>query len=198
MQPTTQTSRRATRDEAWFERLFTEHHGAIHAYAMRRSPGDADDIVSEVFTVAWRKREAVPEASLPWLYGVASREVLHAKRSHQRRHDLSVQAARYGERAAPNEADAVTDRIAAEDPVSRALRRLSVSDAEILQLWAWEQLEPVEIATVLGITGINARVRLHRAQRRLRAALEEAPAPHTPQQPAETPTTRLAMESGHE
>lgn len=194
MQSTNKPSGSAPRDEAWLEALFTSCHGAIHAYAMRRAPEDADDIVSEVFSVAWRKREAVPEPPLPWLYAVASREVLHVRRSYQRRHDLGTRVAAFGDRAAPNETDAATDRIAAHDPVSRAMRHLTESDAEILRLWAWEQLEPVEIATVLGITGVTARVRLHRAQRRLRAVLDDAPAPRQ----ADHPITRLAMESSHE
>ena len=42
---------------------------------------------------------------------------------------------------------------------------------EILRLWAWEQLEPSEIAVVLDISTVTARVRLHRARRRLESHL---------------------------
>jgi RNA polymerase sigma-70 factor (ECF subfamily) len=41
----------------------------------------------------------------------------------------------------------------------------------VLLLAAWEQLEPAEIATVLGITRTAARSRLHRARVRLREQL---------------------------
>ena len=55
--------------------------------------------------------------------------------------------------------------------VSAALDDLSESDAELLRLWAWEQLEPAEIAEVLGCSPGTARTRMHRARARLREAL---------------------------
>lgn len=65
----------------------------------------------------------------------------------------------------------VDDRMSIDAPLRRALARLGEDDAEILRLWAWEQLEPAEIASVLGISAAASRVRLHRARRRLEAAL---------------------------
>ena len=70
----------AGRDDLWFEDLFTRFHGPVRAYALRRAAHEADDIVAEVFAVAWRKRESVPDNALPWLYAVAAREMLHAFR----------------------------------------------------------------------------------------------------------------------
>ena len=55
--------------------------------------------------------------------------------------------------------------------VMAALGMLAESDREVLLLAAWEQLEPAEIATVLGITKTAARSRLHRARARLRDQL---------------------------
>ena len=52
-----------------------------------------------------------------------------------------------------------------------ALGMLAEADREVLLLAAWEQLEPAEIATVLGITRTAARSRLHRARVRLREQL---------------------------
>jgi RNA polymerase sigma-70 factor (ECF subfamily) len=49
-------------------------------------------------------------------------------------------------------------------------------DAELLRLWAWEQLAPGEIAGVLGITPNAASIRLHRARKRLRTALRKVEA----------------------
>ena len=48
-----------------------------------------------------------------------------------------------------------------------ALSQLSKSDREIVELSAWEELAPGEIAIVLGISPNAARVRLHRARHRL-------------------------------
>ena len=65
-------------------------------------------------------------------------------------------------------------------PWPRRWTRLRTEDAELLRLWAWEQLAPGEIATVLGITANAASIRLHRAREKLREQLRkvEAPAGH--------------------
>ena len=58
-----------------------------------------------------------------------------------------------------------------------AFRSLTEEDRELLALQGWEGLSAGEIATVLGCTGNAARIRLHRARRRLRAALAVAEIP---------------------
>ena len=50
-------------------------------------------------------------------------------------------------------------------------------DAELLRLWAWEQLTPAEIAEVLGITPNAASIRLHRAREKLREELRKTGEP---------------------
>jgi len=59
------------------------------------------------------------------------------------------------------------------DPVLHdALGSLSVSDQEVLRLWAWEDLAPSEIAVVLGVSANAVSIRLHRAKGHLAEALE--------------------------
>ena len=171
------------RDQAWFEDLFRRNHAAVLSYARRRViDSDAEDVVAEVFTVAWRKREEVPARALPWLYAVAAREVLHHHRSRQRRFALDERAASQPQVPGGDAYALVDDRMSIDPPLRRALGRLCEDDAEILRLWAWEQLEPVEIASVLGVSAAATRVRLHRARRRLEAMLRaQAHLPATPQ-----------------
>jgi RNA polymerase sigma-70 factor (ECF subfamily) len=54
-----------------------------------------------------------------------------------------------------------------DDVLHDALARLGEDDAELLRLWAWEQLGPAEIATVLGVTPNAVSLRLRRARTRL-------------------------------
>jgi RNA polymerase sigma-70 factor (ECF subfamily) len=143
----------------------------VLGYASRRAPHDADDIVADVFAVAWRKREDVPDNALPWLYAVAAREMLHTFRADDRRGRLSARLQATTCLVHPDPAEQIAGRLDAQAPVTRALELLSESDAEVLRLWAWEHLEPAEIATVLGITSVASRVRLHRARRRLESIL---------------------------
>ncbi len=59
------------------------------------------------------------------------------------------------------------------DGIAEALAALPETDAELLRLWAWEQLTATEIADALEITPNAASVRLHRAKEKLRAHLDD-------------------------
>jgi hypothetical protein len=69
-----------------FELLFRDHAGAVRAYAARRSSlDDADDVVAEVFLIAWRRIDDLPDDPLPWLLGVARRVLANRRRGEVRR-----------------------------------------------------------------------------------------------------------------
>ena len=57
--------------EERFTRLFDAHYAAVRAYAWRRGPDSADDIVAETFTIAWQRLDSLPAEPLPWLIGTA-------------------------------------------------------------------------------------------------------------------------------
>jgi RNA polymerase sigma-70 factor (ECF subfamily) len=63
----------------------------------------------------------------------------------------------------------------ADSGVRVALDALSSSDREILLLVAWEGLSPKQLAIALDMSQPAARVRLHRARRRLADALKRPP-----------------------
>jgi RNA polymerase sigma-70 factor (ECF subfamily) len=161
------------RAEARFERLYAEHGRAVLAYAVRRATGaqDAADVVAETFLVAWRRLDDVPpadEARL-WLYGVARHVLANQHRSERRRERLAERL----RRELPDALDTVPP-VGPDAAVVRAgLAQLGADDQEILRLSGWEELNPREIATVLGISHVAARSRLHRARHRLRAALRD-------------------------
>lgn len=169
------------RDEAWFDQLYARYKAHVMAYALRRIPTDADDVVACAFAAAWRKRDQAPERALPWLYAAASREVLHVLRSRSRREALGGRLAGHLEAVTPDHSAPADARLDAAVIVGEVLSRLPATDAEVLRLWAWEQLDPHEIALVLGIGPGAARVRLHRARRRLEAGIQRA----QPQAPPE-------------
>lgn len=169
-------SEHSARDEDWIIDLFGRHSGAVLAYARRRldSAEDAEDVVVEVFATAWRRRADVHDPALPWLYATASNVIAHVIRSDARRSRLGARLAAVRPIRDDTTSDHADDVAAASDArgaVAAALDDLSESDAELLRLWAWEQLEPTEIAVVVGCSPGTARTRLHRARSRLRAAL---------------------------
>lgn len=152
-----------------FEELAAEVYEPLQRYVRRRVVADAvDDVVSETMTTLWRRLDDVPrDAAHPWMYGVARRQVANHRRG-TRRHLRLIQRI---EAEPPTAANSDTSL----DPeLESALAELGESDREILRLWAWEQLETAEIATVLGLTANAASIRLHRAKKKLGENLEAA------------------------
>ena len=158
------------RREERFTLLYDAHKSAIRAYAWRRGPDTADDVVAETFMVAWQRLDDVPVDPLPWLIGVARNVRLNLLRGERRRHERDAHCA--SEDAVPSFAGEVEARAA----LRAALQRLSERDREILLLAAWERLDGQALAAVLGCSRTAAAVRLFRARRRLAAAMAEAEA----------------------
>jgi RNA polymerase sigma-70 factor (ECF subfamily) len=161
------------RGQAWFEALFASHSPAVRAFARRRIGDDADDAVAEVFTTAWLRRDVVPDHALPWLYRTLSHHVLHLQRTSAR-HARTVEAV--AGQPQPDTADPANGVASSVDDralVASGLARLTPDDRELLRLWAWEHLDVADLAYVLNVSSGTARVRLHRARRRLRAALQD-------------------------
>ena len=148
-----------------FRELFDGCFAPVTAYVRRRvGSQDAEDVVAEVFTVAWRRLEDIPPGvELPWLYGVARRTVANHRRAAHRRRRLA-------ERIEANVMPFATAD-AGHDDLLRALSSLSEADREILRLAAWEDLDADSIAFVLGCSRNAAALRLSRARRRLREAV---------------------------
>ena len=147
-------------------RLYERHAPAVHRYALRRSdPDTAEEVTAQVFLVAWRRRDALPQEPLPWLYGVARRALADQRRGASRR-------VRLRDRLEGTAVPGGTELELPDRGLANALGRLSETDREALLLRYWEELEPAQIARVMGCSRAAAVVRLHRARTRLRGALE--------------------------
>jgi len=153
--------------------LYERHAPAVFRYLARRAgPPAAEDLLSEVFIAALSASSRVVAhdsgSALPWLYGIGL-NVLH-------RHFRQQQPAPGVTRDLGMDWDAVDDRIDAWGERGRlraALAVLTDSDRELLLLVGWEGLSQAEAATALGISPGAARVRLHRARKRVLCTLEE-------------------------
>ncbi len=127
----------------------------------------ADDVVADVFVIAWRRLEEVPEDPLPWLLGVA-RRVLGNRRRGERRMAALL------DRLTSEQLAGRGDELVSADhgsAVLRALHSLTDRDQEVLLLVAWDGLDRQQAAAVLGVSTGAFAVRLHRARRRLVRAL---------------------------
>lgn len=140
----------------------------LRRFLVRRTdPATAEDVLAETLLVCWRRLEELPEQPLPWAYGVARHCLANAQRSVRRQQRVAAKLAVVDPPRKVSE-DPAGSR---DDVLHEALGRLREEDAELLRLWAWEQLTPTEIATVLDVTSNAVNLRLHRARRQLREEL---------------------------
>ena len=159
-----------------FQRLFADYNRHVLAYALRRcnERADAEDVVANTFTVAWRRFADAPaeELRLPWLYAIAARVLANQRRSARRLLALRLRLRELPEAPQPERSDLAQ--------VLTALRELRAEEQEVLRLAAWEGLTNAELAVALDCSENAATIRLHRARKRLaeQLAKEEPAAGH--------------------
>ncbi len=156
-----------------FEELYEDNHVPVLGYLLRRagSADDAADAFADTFLVAWRRLDdipAAPQARL-WLYGTARRILANQRRGERRRLALADRL-----RADLTASYRQPERTGEAAEISAAFGRLAEADRELLALAGWEGLDPGQIAAVLECSRNAARIRLHRARRRLAAELARA------------------------
>lgn len=149
----------------FYQRTSTQVFAYVRRYC---DEADCDDLVAEVFVVAWRRFAELPEEPLPWLIGVARKVVSEHWRASTRRRRLAVKAEVFRQVAGPDTATEAVERTT----MLTALAALSEDDREILLLTGWDGLDSAGAAAVLGISVVAARARLSRARRRLVAQFD--------------------------
>ncbi|MGY1734248.1 RNA polymerase sigma factor [Geodermatophilus sp. SYSU D01045] len=158
-----------------FATLFDRHATAVHRYLGRRVGELADDLLSETFLVAFRRRADYRPERLdvrPWLIGIATNLVHGAARAERRRYRVLARAAAEPDARPDDDPHDRLDAEALRGPLAAALAGLKTPDRDVLLLVAWGDLSYEEVATVLDVPVGTVRSRLHRARRQTRAALE--------------------------
>lgn len=151
-----------------FEELAPGWIEAVRRFLARRTDAaTADDVLSETLLVCWRRLDEMPGDQLPWIYAVARNCLANAERGRRRQERLVARIS-----AVDPPPEAVPD-MGGGDDLTEALAGLRADDAELLRLWAWEDLTAGQIAVVLGISANAASIRLHRAKQKLREELRK-------------------------
>jgi RNA polymerase sigma-70 factor (ECF subfamily) len=166
--------RRSQDDPEAFADLFDRHAPAMRRYAARRlGPSLADDIVSDTFLTAFRRRGRYDPShadARPWLYGITARLISRHRRVEIRFYRALVRSG-VDEIAEPY-AERVDDRVAAQQVgLAAALAQLSHRDREVLLLVAWAEMSYEDVARALDIPVGTVKSRLHRARAKTRQAL---------------------------
>jgi RNA polymerase sigma-70 factor (ECF subfamily) len=156
-------------DQVQFVATFRSHLQDISKYLTRRvEVSQVEDLASEIFEIAWRKRDSCPEGfELAWLYKIAGFVVSNHRKKLSRR-AITVPLLDH-DRSAPSAEDVALDG----SSVAQAFDELSAKDRQVLSLLVFEQLSIKEIAVVLGTTENNTSQRLKRARERLANNLKQ-------------------------
>lgn len=159
--------------------IFKGDYQRIFRYIMSmvQNTVEAEDLTQETFLRAYRRRDSLRAegAQTAWLYRIATHVCLDRLRQYARR--------------APKESEADLDQMDIPEPdapslqktieqgemsecVQNYLNRLSDSYRAVILLNDMHELTAPEIAQLLGESLSTVKIRLHRARRKLKIALE--------------------------
>lgn len=159
-------------DVGEYTRLVKEHSRSVYRYVMRRLSDWTlcEDVVSETFLIAWRRRDQFPpqDRELAWLYAIAFRVISNQRRSRDRRNRLTVRIAleREGSDSASNDSSEV-------ESIIKVVKYLRDDERVLLEHVYWERLTYREIAFILGVSENAVGTRINRAKRNLKSLLDE-------------------------
>lgn len=166
-----------------FELMYAQQVPLVRWYLRTRDRGeDIDDVVAEVFLVAWRRRESLPtspDACSAWLLAVARKTLANNYRSTARR-------ARLHDRLVPlriEEGDGPQLAIELDPTVERGLQLLPASDRQLFELIADPSMDLDAVARELECSRAALRTRIFRARRRFAAAYATCSADAAVQRP---------------
>jgi RNA polymerase sigma factor (sigma-70 family) len=165
-------------DPAAFERFYREYVDAVQRFVARRvdDPYLAADLTADVFVAAiesartYRRSRGEPVA---WLFGIARNVVADERRRNAKELRTTLRV-RGRELLDEDDLAASHERIDGESAARELhaqLERLPEGERAVLELVAVDGLSVGDAGAALGIGGVAARVRLHRARRRLERRL---------------------------
>jgi RNA polymerase sigma-70 factor (ECF subfamily) len=164
-------------DARAFEALYGEHRRIVAAtlYKVLGDRGELDDLIQEVFLIAFRGLERFRGDSKvsTWLYRICINVALGRLRHHGRRpapvtlepvHERTLDDGRDGPERLMERGEDVAR-------VRRALEALPPKKRVVLVMHEIDGLELKEIAGILGVPQVTARTRLHYAKKEFYAIL---------------------------
>lgn len=162
--------------EADFFALFQAYEARLRGFAVRRtrSTHEADDVVSEVMAIAWRRLDDIPpDRALGWLIHTAIKVDANRRRSTSRRKKAAARfEAEVIDQRFYDGIDRIRVPIEAREALAAAWEQLDEDDREVLRFVAWDGLNGKELAAALDIGDAAARKRISRARAQLRRHYE--------------------------
>lgn len=168
-------------DTEIFEAFYREHVEDLQRFIARRvgERERAADLTAEIFLAAiesaddYRPGRGTPRA---WLYGIARVVIANdaRRRDAERQREDRWRGSALLDSDDAARIDARLDAASRSRDLYAAMDRLPEAERAVLELVALDELTVAEAAAAIGLRPVTARVRLHRARRKLRAELEAA------------------------
>jgi len=155
-----------------FEQLYRTYFADGHRFTswLTHDPAVADDLTSETFVRAWARRERLRTETLKAYLLAIARNLFLNHRRRTARFEVLPQSLPDGGPSAMRRTGARMDL----DRMTAAMARLPEPDRMALIMRTEHSLNYAEIARVLEISEGAARVKVHRARRRLLEDLRTA------------------------
>jgi len=163
----------AQKDEMAFGKLYDKYFDGIFGFVYRRTDDEAltADLTSQVFLKALQNIKKYEYRGLPfsaWLYRIASNEVNHYYRKHNKTVIFSLEEGRVADLIDETE-ESSEERIAV---LMKCLKEMPTSIIEVLELRFFEEKNFNEIAFILEITESGAKMRTYRALEKLKGSFD--------------------------
>jgi RNA polymerase sigma-70 factor (ECF subfamily) len=167
-------------DPQLFDAFYTEHLADLQRFVARRvgDPARAADLTADIFLAAIDSAHRYRPDGTPkaWLYGIARVIVAEDRRRGARERDRreKLRGSTLLDEEETARIEAQIDAAARSRRLYGAMDRLGEDERAVLELVAIDEMTVAEAAAAVGVRPVTARVRLHRARRKLRAELEAA------------------------
>ncbi len=168
------------RDKDAFGLLLQRHESAIRRFALRMAgdPDTASEHLQQAMLQAYLSLDRLrdPCKFRSWLCGILKN--LGRSRSRGGWGELPLEGIQEGLDSRLSPSDSTSPQASAEDrelqeAVMTTIGRLPPNDGRVLRLFYFEDMSVLEIASRLAVSETAAKVRLHRARRKFKHALEE-------------------------
>jgi len=165
-------------DPERFRAIWNRHHRTIVRYvASRVGSAATEDLVAAVFVAAFEarirfNRDRVGDDALPWLLGIATRQV-SSQRTLERKWLAQVAAAARTPEPSRDLLDDHAGTLGLRGELGAALRQLPVRQRDALLLHVIGDLEYVDVAIALSVPVGTVRSRINRAKQTLQALLDQ-------------------------
>jgi RNA polymerase sigma-70 factor, ECF subfamily len=160
---------------AWEELVLAHQEGAFRfAYLFLGDSDQAEDIAQEAFIRAFRSLDRFDpnRAFRPWLLSITANLAKNQRRSLYRYLAAIGRFGRNSAAAEPGIESGVEARLNSQ-ALWQAVRRLDLSDQQVIYLRYFLDLPVTETAEALGVPEGTVKSRLHRALNRLRNVIEQ-------------------------